>query len=327
MTAVPGIPDLLGTAFLPGTPGPALPPGPRDNPWHEAGAVTVEVPHDWRRLLDALWRADGMHPGTDGLPTTIARRPVPSAGATYGVRTHVVVPAGAVRSSLPPGRYAYQLDADILVRRAGPPPPPGTTPELVFCVQPGRAFGRYRHRAWPLWIADTAYAVAAAQSLLAAPDVRVGPFADTGPVALPPAHSTRRWLEQGLVPEIVLARIPVYGPGGSRGRLEVDEDTAAALGRRRSPALTEFPLDRRPTPRAATVAAASGQHWVRGADDVAVWTVRTDVTGPDLWRIHLNAARRAIRTVRSGAARLRPVSGMTAAAPPFPVHALALLRN
>lgn len=320
-----GLPIRLDTAFRPGAPGPPLPPGPVDNPWTtRAGAAAVPIPADWQAVFDALWRPHGFHVTEDGRTTGVARRPVPSAGATYGVRTHLTIPRDCVHASLPPGRYAYLLGSGTLVQRVdGGPPPRGTRPTLTFTVQPGRAFGRYRHRAWLLWIADTAYTVALAQWLLGRHHLEVGPFPDIGRIGLPRASDVFGWDRLGLAPELVLAHLrlpasPTLHPGYT-----------AVLAKRRAPSLAEFSCNAGtppPSPAIAAVARASGQEWVRGAGRVVSWTTpssRTTIT--DLWRIHLVAAHAFARAVLHDHTRVRPVSGLTAPAPPDVIHALAFL--
>ncbi|WP_040774971.1 hypothetical protein [Rhodococcus rhodnii] len=310
--------ELLTRALRPGDPGPPLPPGPRDGGWLGVGAEPVTVPPDWDALLDALWRPTGFHVTADGQPTTIARRPVPSAGGTYGVRTHLVIPAHA-RGTLAPGRYVHLREDSLLVRRTdGPPPPDGEHASVVFTAAPGRAFGRYRHRAWPLWIADTAYAVATLERLVVTGTATLGSPATCTIAALAPASDTAWWARSGA-PELTLAHITL--PNGPQ------PDTAAAqhFSRRRSPSHARFiARDESNDPTSRAVAAASQQQWVAHAATTALWTVPGHFGAHDVWCTHLAAARLAASAVLAGL-QVRAVSGMTSTAPPYPLHALAFL--
>ena len=293
-----------------------LPPGPRVNAWERTGAVSDEPPVGVRELVDGLWHPGELHRAEDGTATSIHRRPVPSAGACYPVQTHLVDADGR--------RWAVDHDRGLFLRRdphadradGWPSNAPGDgIARVVFTVQPGRSFGRYRHRAWPLWIADTAYAVAAVRFLLGARAGRgwFGPSALLrGLLGVPRASDVDSWLGRGLVPEIPLAAVELP-------RAPVPADAARrALGTRRSPATSEFAArtpapaqadtpdqadapDRacapdqadagdqadRPSmglisrdglsPRAEVehLARASGQTWVRGASAVRSWSVPT----------------------------------------------------
>ncbi|WP_026127661.1 nitroreductase family protein, partial [Nocardiopsis lucentensis] len=239
----------------------------------------MAVPERERALLDGLWRGSGHHRLADGTVTRVPRRPVPSAGAAYPVHTHLVVGADG---PLEAGRYAFDLERGTLLRRdedrereAGWPVP-GTGADvagthLVLTVQPGRSFGRYRHRAWPLWIADTAYALTAVEFLRApAPAaVRLGP----GPrlrelLGVPRAADHGRWLTRGLAPEIPLATVELPDSWS------VLPERRDALAARRSPAIGEFEAAARThDPRAADLARASGQAWVLGAHRLETWSV------------------------------------------------------
>ncbi|WP_157982458.1 hypothetical protein [Nocardiopsis sp. FIRDI 009] len=329
------LPPALARALSTETPGPPLPPGPRANPWHRAGASPVPVPERERALLDGLWRGAGHHRLADGTVTRVPRRPVPSAGATYPVHTHLVVGADG---PLEPGRYAFDLEHGTLRRRdetrereAGWNVP-GTGADvtgthLVLTVQPGRSFGRYRHRAWPLWIADTAYALTAVEFLCApAPAaVRLGP----GPrlrelLGVPRAADHGRWLARGLAPEIPLAAVELPD---SWSVLPGRRDALAA---RRSPAIGEFEAAvRTHDPRAVDVARASGQGWVLGAHRLETWSIATDAPAAEiveaLWRAHRAAADLCYAGALSRRWRCRPVSGLVATRDRWTVHALAML--
>jgi hypothetical protein len=117
--------------------------------------------------------------------------------------------------------YAVDIDAAgegwVRLLRRGDGPPFGDRPSLVITVQPGRSFGRYRHRAWPLWIADAAYALEAVRALVPAAVLPDGwdLMGEARRLAgLPHGHDAESWVRHGLAPEICLARIGL--PGGWR---------------------------------------------------------------------------------------------------------------
>ncbi|MFV2195018.1 hypothetical protein [Nocardiopsis sp. LOL_012] len=327
------LPPVLARAFAPEAPGPPCPPGPRANPWYLAGAEPVAAPEREGGLLDGLWRSAGRHRLPDGTVTRVHKRPVPSAGAAYPVHTHLVVGTG--EGALEAGRYVHDTEHGTLFRRderrdqeAGWPPGADTRgTHLVLTVQPGRSFGRYRHRAWPLWIADTAYALAAAEFLCTAAPVavRLGPsrwLRDLLGVPLASEHG--RWLARGLAPEIPLAAVELPGDWA------VDPARRRALAARRSPAIAEFESGvRAPAPRTAEVAAASGQRWVLGAHHLEAWSVAVDAPAAEvaatLWRAHRSAAGLCYAGALSRRWRCRPVSGLVAAHGRWTVHALAML--
>lgn len=322
---------LLDRAFTFEEPGSPLPPGPRSNDWARLGARLVRGPSREATLLDALWSPRGFHRTEDGRLTSVPCRLVPSAGGAYPVQWHVVVPQG-VASSLGPGRYARTESGD-LVRRRGPVPA-GRAVTVAVTVLPGRSFGRYRHRAWPLWVADAAYALEAVRALVPSAQLPRS-WADLDAaralLALPRASETGHWLENGLAPELCLARVELPH------RWEVDVERLALLSRRRSPGLAAFAqaANSRPThqPVAAAreVAAQSGQDWVLGATRVATWIRSEPTTDPAgysrLWHVHRRAARLCYRLTGQGTAS-RSVSGFTlpprAGARPL-MHALAVL--
>lgn len=313
----PGLPAPLAEAQTPRLPAGPMPPGPRTNAWERAGAVADDPPVGVHELVDGLWHPGEFHRMTDGRATRIRRRPVPSAGACYPVQTHLIDATGA--------RWTVDQEAGVFRRRDlaadrayGWPAPAADdgVARVLFTVLPGRSFGRYRHRAWPLWIADAAYAVAAVLLLLG---VQAGPV-EVGPstrlrslLGVPRAADVDAWIRRGLAPEIPLAAIEIpHDP--------VPDATARrALGRRRSPATAEFaaridagsareqavPRDQavpssirliRPDrlmplmplmpltslssspPEVEHIARASGQAWVRGATEVRSWPV--PITAP-----------------------------------------------
>ncbi|PDP87354.1 hypothetical protein CQJ94_12830 [Glycomyces fuscus] len=333
--APPRLPPALARAFSAETPGPPRPPGPRANPWRRAGADPAAVPERERALLDGLWRGRGHHRLADGSVTRIRRRPVPSAGAAYPVHTHLVVGTGG---PLEAGRYAFDMEDGTLYRRdevrerkAGWHVSGARTgargTHLVLTVQPGRSFGRYRHRAWPLWIADTAYALAAVEFLCAPSPaaVRLGP----GPwlrelLGVPRGAEHGQWLARGLAPEIPLAAVELPD---SWSVLPGRRDALAA---RRSPAVGEFEAATRShDPRTLEAARASGQAWVLGARRLETWSIAVDAPAAEftgtLWRAHRAAADLCYAGALSRRWRCRPVSGFVASRGRWTVHALAML--
>ncbi|MFE6511643.1 hypothetical protein ACFVDI_28180 [Nocardioides sp. NPDC057767] len=326
---------LLESAFSSDSPGAPLPPGPRANPWTGEPVEPVdpaEIGGAAATAVHRLWRARGHHPRPDGTRTTIPRRAVPSAGGCYPVQWHLVVPPGH-GAHLGPGRYVYNPATEQLVRRPEPwePAGPGRDLEIVLTVQPGRTFGRYRHRSWPLWVADAAYALEALLLLL--PGAHLPPdwsdlTAARCALGLPRAAEVTWWLERGLVPEIAMARITL--PLAPR----LDEVASAAICSRRSPALDRFHERRTRVPaqpEVIEVAGQSGQSWVLGADRVISWERpdRLDATGyARLWQMHREAARHTYALNARGHG-VRAVSGFCtppAGSPPL-VHALAILEN
>lgn len=323
------IPALLARAWSDEVPGPALPPGPRSNQWGRIGAVPVEIPPPVRALLDGLWRGGGFHRLGDGSLSTVVRRPVPSAGGCYPVQTHLHVGAAGL-DGLPAGNYAFDREAGILWARPAPPTRPDSLNRISFTVQPGRTYGRYRHRTWPLWVADVAYAVAAVRFLLEDEvPVELGPGDRVRThIALPAGGDTDAWLSDGLVPEIPLASVEL--PAG----WSVNPLRVKALSIRRSPSTTEFGTQTGPLVEgAALVAQLSGQAWVRGADEVNQWWV--DLPTPcalmpgslisNLWRAHLEAAGIVYGHCLAGSRRCRPVSGLRASGDRWLVHAVVTL--
>lgn len=310
-------------------PGEPLPPGPRVNAWHRAGAVTGNPGAALISLSEALWHPGEPHRASNGTVTGISRRPVPSAGACYPVQTHLIVGGS---------RWIYDHEHGVARRRdpeterlagwSGGDAAATDTTTLVFTVQPGRSFGRYRHRAWPLWIADAAYALAAVEFVLGRLPlfVRFGPSASLRALlAVPHATQTRLWTGIGLAPEIPLVAVDLPS------RPELVRDAVETLAQRRSPHLDLFharAASRRPTPLVESVARASGQAWVRGAAAVRSWSVPIpSVPAPlarALWTGHLAAARLAYTGALRGAAS-RPVSGFAAHGDRWIFHALAFL--
>lgn len=350
-----GLPTPLDEALSSRMPSGPLPPGPRTNPWERAGAVRHDPGRGAGELVDALWHPGEFHRREDGSATRIRRRPVPSAGACYPVQTHLVDARG--------GRGVFDLETGTFLRRdlradraAGWPAPRETSgsARLVFTVLPGRSFGRYRHRAWPLWIADAAYAVAAVRFLLGprGGPVEVGPSAALRSLlGVPAAADAAGWLRRGLAPEIPLASVEIAED------LIPDAATRRALRERRSPPTQEFAA-RAAAPRARDqanvrdqadprgirlmrqdclrsagaveqVARASGQAWVRGATAVHSWSLPADapaaVVRAALWNAHLAAARLCYEAALAGDRGARPISGFAATGGRWILHAVAFL--
>ncbi|MGD2204788.1 hypothetical protein [Microbacterium maritypicum] len=329
ISALPGLPAPLDEAPTSRMPAGPLPPGPRTNAWHRTGAVADEPHRGVRELVDALWHPGRFHRSADGLRTRIRQRPVPSAGACYPVQTHLIDGAGT--------HWAVDHEEGIFRRRDlaadradGWPSPAADDgiARVVFTVLPGRSFGRYRHRAWPLWIADAAYTVAGVLFLLG---VQAGPV-EVGPstrlrslLGVPRATDADAWIRRGLAPEIPLAAIEIpHDPAP-------DPAARRALGARRSPATAEFGarIGGTPAPAIERIARASGQAWVRGATEVHSWSVPvaapSAVVGAALWSAHLDAARLCYEAALLGDRGTRPVSGFSATGDRWILHALAFL--
>lgn len=323
-----GLPAPLDEALTSRMPAGPLPPGPRANAWDRVGAVADEPHRGVSELVDALWHPGEYHRDADGSATRIRRRPVPSAGACYPVQTHLIDPTGVRWTVDQEGVFHRRVLASD--RADGWPSPASDdgTARLVFTVLPGRSFGRYRHRAWPLWIADAAYAVAAVRFLLGerAGPVQVGPSKRLREMlGVPRAADADAWVRRGLAPEIPLAAVGIpHVPTPHAAAVQ-------ALGTRRSPAISEF-ADRiggSPTTEVERVARASGQGWVRGATEVRSWSVPSrapsTIVGATLWRAHLAAARLCYEAALTGDRRTRPVSGFSSTADRWILHAIAVL--
>ncbi len=328
------VPSLLGRAFTADAPGAAVPPGPRMNMWRQAGGVVVPLTGRLRDLLVGLWQPGDMHRRADGTLTRTPQRPVPSAGGAYPVHTHVLVGSDGL-DDYAPGLYVYDHENSQLLLRHHAHTRPDfwfenikavQGSQLVFSVQPGRSFGRYRHRAWPLWIADVAYAQRAVEFLLARPlDTVAGPSEELRRlIGVPPAAVSEVWLSHGLVPEIPLAAVSL--PRGWR----VDGDRSRALAARRSLHSADFVSrgDRVLLPAAVEVAGLSGQAWVSRADRVETWSVPTSapahVMAEAVWQAHLAAASLTYSSTLSGRWGTRPVSGIAAVDGHWIIHAVAM---
>ncbi|QHG85455.1 hypothetical protein D1O33_25935 (plasmid) [Rhodococcus rhodochrous] len=273
------------------------------------------------------------HLRDDGSVTDIARRPIPSAGATYAVHTHLIVGTDGT-DGLEPGHYVYDHDRGQLLRRDSAretaagwelPHRPFIDSRVVFSVQPGRSFGRYRHRAWPLWIADAAYALEAVRFLL---DTDLPGVFGPGPeiraqLGMPPAAETDAWLRRGMVPEIPLVSI------GLSSSWAVAPQRRHALARRRSPKLVDFVRNPVHNTNAARLAELTGQAWIAHADRIETWEVAprapAETIYDSLWHAHSAAARLCYNAALSQKVRCRPVSGIPAAAESWTMHAVAML--
>ncbi|WP_058234297.1 nitroreductase family protein [Devriesea agamarum] len=285
------------------------------------------LPSQINSLLTGLWGSRGYHCGADGRPTRIRQRPIPSAGGTYAVQTHLAIGyPGAY--GLEPGRYVLDHERDLLLRRRDSSRPLPTGAWLIFSVQPGRSFGRYQHRSWPLWIADTAYALVATQFLLNQPlPPLLGPSDQLRELsAVARGSDTSWWVQRGLAPEIPLAAVRLPG------KLRVCRDRSTALALRRSPSHASFAsnLEGARNNHARELAVRSGQSWVAGADRVEAWSVRLNSPSQSifqmLWTAHQRAARLTYDSALSGIWRCRPISGFPATSTSWIVHALAMLR-
>lgn len=335
--ADPGaLPPLLARAHSTTPPAGPLPPGPRMNPWDRSGSSPVVVPARLGALLTGLWHPGPPHLRDDGTATTTPRRPVPSAGGTYPVHTHLVVGDQGL-DDLGPGRYVYDHLTGQLLRRDDPALGSGSGDgwdvplgrrrdfTIVLTAQPARSLGRYRHRAWPLWVADAAYARHAVDFLLSdSLEATLGP----GPhlrrlLGVPSATSSGAWLDRGLVPEVPLVSLTLPS------RWAVDPVRDRALRARRSPALRDFTRLARPDEQAARLAVSSGQSWVQGADRVRSWSIPLGLGAHDLlvalWQAHGAAARLCYDATLSDRWRSRPVSGIAAEGGRWTVHGLAML--
>ncbi len=244
----PAFSGIFAGAWSGEEPGPVSHPGPRQNRWPGPDHPGVPpcagaVPEPGARrvpalaMARALWWSGEFHadPAT-GLPGTIRQRPVPSAGACYPVQLHVLCGTGC---DVPPGAYAFDADRGLLVRRgdsgmagsaAGGLTGTATGAVVVFTALPQRTAAKYHHRAWPLLLADTAYAVAALAHHAAALGIEAewlpgDPRHLAAALGLPD-YSTwqHRWPD--TAPELALAAVAL----GTAGTLPVLEHLAAATG-------------------------------------------------------------------------------------------------
>ncbi|MDJ0350245.1 hypothetical protein [Cryobacterium sp. PH29-G1] len=198
-------------------PGLAVHPGPPVNAWsaapetsgnslvnphsvnpHPIAAHSV-TPHSIAALLAEAWWSEGFH-GTG----TVRARPIPSAGGCYPVQTHVLTAADGAS-----GRFVYDHQANQLIRVGDTNLAAGTL--LVLTVLPQRTAGKYHHRAWTAWIADSAYALTAlaavaARSGLHTTRLRGTPAALAAMAGLPTvADWPQRW--PGSAPELAVTAL------------------------------------------------------------------------------------------------------------------------
>lgn len=204
-------------------------------------------------LVRTLFWGSELHPDpATGRPGTIRRRAVPSAGACYPVQVHLVCGAGC---DVPPGRYAFDAEQGILLRRSGPPGGAvGRGAVVVFTVLPQRTAARYHHRALPLLLSDTAYAAAAlahhaAWHGVTAAQVRSEPGTLAALADLP---GYGEWKEQwpATGPELALAAVSLEGflpgvatPSAGPGPLPVPERRPRLL-----PEIADWAAAHRPAP-------------------------------------------------------------------------------
>lgn len=152
--------DLL-SAWDERPPGAPVPPGPPGTAWEGPLVHPGGTPGDARgvvpvaRLLRAAWRGPGVHVLPDGRASAVRRRPAPSAGGCYPVQLHALVADGC---DLPPGRYVFDTVSGR-PRRIGHAEGPAGHALVVLTLLPARTSSKYHHRAWPLWVADTVYAL------------------------------------------------------------------------------------------------------------------------------------------------------------------------
>lgn len=164
-----GLLEELLVAWDQRLPGPQVAPGPADTGWRgpliRPGFLRSAAPGvvPVGRLLRTAWHGPGPHALPDGRTSTVRRRPAPSAGGCYPVQLHVLVADGC---DLPRGRYALDT-ATGWPRHIGQTEGPAGHALIVLTVLPARTAAKYHHRAWPLWVADTVYALRTIAALAA----------------------------------------------------------------------------------------------------------------------------------------------------------------
>lgn len=237
-------------------PGSMTRPGPRQNTWgtpaganHAVADASVPI----AEVLDTLWRARGVHtnPAT-GAPGTIPQRAIPSAGACYPVQVHLLC---GTCCDVPPGIHAYNAEDSTTHRRtAAAPAMAGAI--LVFSVLPQRTAARYHHRALPLLLADTAYALLGVSRHAASRGLK------------------SRWLTADPATLAAVARLPDYAAWQGRWPDTAPELalTALAVGAGDElPSLAQWgmaaagPAGRpQPCPQRQPRTVASVEHWAAG---------------------------------------------------------------
>ncbi|POH71759.1 hypothetical protein [Arthrobacter glacialis] len=140
-------------------PGAMTHPGPRQNTWDPPlppDHAVSDAPVPIAAVLGALWKTRGFHvnPAT-GAPGGIPQRAIPSAGACYPVQVHLLCGSDC---DVPPGIHAYNPANSTTYRRIQSAPATAGA-IVVFTVLPQRTAAKYHHRALPLLLADTAYAL------------------------------------------------------------------------------------------------------------------------------------------------------------------------
>ncbi|WP_411732423.1 hypothetical protein [Paeniglutamicibacter sp.] len=194
-------------------PGAMTHPGPRQNTWdgpmrpgHATSGTSVPI----IAVLDTLWATRGFHPNpATGAPGSIPQRAVPSAGACHPVQVHLLCGTGC---DVPPGIHAYNAEESTTHRRVEfAPNAEGAI--VVFTVLPQRTAAKYHHRALPLLLADTAYALLGVASHAASHGLRsnwltADPASLAAAVRLPGyARWQQHWPDTG--PELALAALAV----------------------------------------------------------------------------------------------------------------------
>lgn len=302
--------DPLLRAFSSEIPGPPEPPGPRVNQW--PGRIQQVLPGAERvpvlSMIRTVFWGPELHPDpVTGRPGTIRRRAVPSAGACYPVQVHLVCGAGC---DVPPGRYAFDAEQGILLRRSGPPGgAAGRGAVVVFTVLPQRTAARYHHRALPLLLSDTAYAVAALAHHAAWHGVTAAQVgSDPGTLAaladLPGYGEWKeRWPATG--PELALAAVSLEGflpgvatPSAGPGPLPVPERRPRLL-----PEVVAWAAAHRPAP------AVLPYQGLPGAGPAALRARRSaalDAVSPDDGDAAAEAAVSAVRDLLTTARRTLP---------------------
>ncbi|MHA7304072.1 nitroreductase family protein [Arthrobacter sp. TMN-49] len=261
-------------------PGAMTHPGPRHNSWdqpispeHRPPDAAVPI----AEVLDTLWKTGGYHlnPAT-GAPGTTTQRAIPSAGACYPVQVHLLC---GVDCDVPPGIHAYNTEDSTTHRRAGSAPGMAGA-VVVFTVLPQRTAAKYHHRALPLLLADTAYALVGVAHHAASRGLR-SRWLTADPASLAVAARLpdyARWQEHwpGTGPELAIAALAV----GAGEELPVLAQWASAAG----PVGWPQPCPaRQPRTLAAVVrwAAGSGLHHPESTQEL---TPTAGVSAADLRR-------------------------------------------
>ncbi|MFJ3957075.1 hypothetical protein [Arthrobacter sp. NPDC090010] len=168
-------------------------------------------------MIRTLFWSSGFHPDPlSGRPGSVRRRAVPSAGGCYPVQVHTLCGTGC---DVPPGLYAFDAERGVLVsrNRSSWPVSAAAGPGAVIglSVLPQRTAAKYHHRALPLLVADTAYAVAALAHHAAWHGIGTAWLQDD-PASLAAAFALPDYgcwpeLWPGTGPELVLAALSLGG--------------------------------------------------------------------------------------------------------------------